>query len=262
MKITFFKYQGTGNDFIMIDNRSGFFPLSGHIVRSLCDRKFGIGADGLILMNRSGRYDFKMIYHNSNGDESTMCGNGGRCLAAFARRTGSPGLSFTFEAIDGLHHALIVDENSHSSVVRLKMKDVVFPEIMNVNSIIDSGSPHVIKQVKNLKDLDIRKLGREIRFSDPFREQGVNVNFIETTHNRNYIRTYERGVEDETLSCGTGTVASALLLASQAPESVDPIQFQTLGGELTVHFKRSKNLFHDVWLEGPASFVFQGEIII
>ncbi len=262
MKLHFSKYQGTGNDFIIIDNRSGLFPLSGNIVRSLCNRKFGIGADGLILVNRSEGYDFKMVYHNSNGDESTMCGNGGRCIAAFARQAGFEGMTFTFEAMDGLHQAMILEESNASSVVRLRMKDVTIPDEMNGNTVIDTGSPHVIVQVADLQHLDIRKLGKEIRYSDPFKEQGVNVNFVESVGNRNYIRTYERGVEDETLSCGTGTVASALLLASQASGSLDRIRFTTLGGDLAVHFRRSKNLFSEIWLEGPVSFVFEGDITI
>ncbi|MDD5694392.1 MAG: diaminopimelate epimerase [Bacteroidales bacterium] len=262
MKLIFSKYQGTGNDFIMIDNRSTFFSASSNIVRLLCDRKYGIGADGLILMNRSESYDFKMLYYNANGDESTMCGNGGRCIAVFARRTGLSGMEFNFEAIDGMHQAMIVKESYHTAMVRLRMKDVVFSQNPDVNTVIDTGSPHVIRKVRNLKELDVNKLGKEIRYSDPFHEQGVNVNFIETIGKKNYIRTYERGVENETLSCGTGTVASALFLASQASGQLHLIRFQTLGGELAVYFNRSGDRYSDVWLEGPVSFVFQGEINI
>lgn len=261
MKLSFHKYQGTGNDFIIIDNRSGFFPLDSHIVRSLCDRKFGIGADGLILLNRSESYDFNMVYHNSNGDESTMCGNGGRCITAFARKIGYKNMSFTFGAIDGVHQASVLSEGEKISLVRLKIRDVMISEPWHDEMVIDTGSPHVVIPVKNIHELDIRKMGYDIRYSDPFKENGVNVNFIETCGKKNYIRTYERGVENETLSCGTGTVASALMMALQMPESINQVHFQTPGGELTVHFRRSAGNFYDIWLEGPATFVFQGEII-
>ncbi len=262
MKITFHKYQGAGNDFIMIDNRSDLFPSSGHLVRSLCDRKFGIGADGLILMNKSDRFDFRMVYFNSDGEESTMCGNGGRCIAAFARKAGFTGSSFTFDAIDGIHEAVVLKEEEKTSNIRLKIKDVTVPDPLTAETVIDTGSPHVVIHVKNIHELDIKKMGRDIRFSGPFREQGVNVNFVETCDAVNYVRTYERGVENETLSCGTGTVASALVMALTDKGVHDRLVFQTYGGELTVHFKRSGFFFSDIWLEGPATFVFKGEVII
>ena len=262
MKIPFHKYQGAGNDFIMIDNRSDLFPSSGHLVRTLCDRKFGIGADGLILMNRSESLDFRMAYYNSDGEESTMCGNGGRCIAAFARESGFTDLSFTFDAIDGIHEAVVLKEEGKTSIIRLKIKDVTIPDPLTAETVIDTGSPHVVIPVKDLHKLDIKKLGRDVRFSDPFREQGVNVNFVETCGDLNYVRTYERGVENETLSCGTGTVASALVLALTDMRVRDRLALQTSGGELTVHFKRSGCNFFNIWLEGPATFVFQGEVII
>jgi diaminopimelate epimerase len=262
MKIQFLKYQGTGNDFIMIDNRPDVFPPDGHLVRSLCDRKFGIGADGLILMSRSDRSDFRMQYFNSDGEESTMCGNGGRCIAAFARKTGWPALSCTFDAIDGVHQALVIKEEEKTCIVRLKIKDVNIPYSWTLESVIDTGSPHVVVPVKNIHELDILKMGREVRYSDLFREHGVNVNFVENCGNMNYIRTYERGVENETLSCGTGTVASALVMALTHPDIRGQVAFQTSGGELVVHFKMKGSQFSDIWLEGPATFVFQGEVVI
>lgn len=262
MGIPFLKYQGTGNDFIFIDNRRSIFPLTGHLVRSLCDRKYGIGADGLILMNHAENYDFSMIYYNSDGKESTMCGNGGRCIAAFARKTGFTARSFHFLAMDGEHQAIVLKEEENTCIVRLKMKDVTIPEPWAEETVIDTGSPHVVIPAENIHSLDIKKMGKEVRYSVPFKEPGVNVNFVETCGSKNFIRTYERGVEDETLSCGTGTVASALFMALAHPEIRDHIAFQTCGGELAVHFKRSGNSFNDIWLEGPATFVFKGDFEI
>lgn len=262
MHFEFYKYHGTGNDFILIDNRQGFFVPAGNIVRSLCDRRFGIGADGLILMNGSGKTDFTMVYFNSDGKESTLCGNGGRCLAAFARKLGFPGLSYTFEAIDGAHRATILQEMHDTTLVELKMNDIELPAAHSTDGIIDTGSPHLVRFVNDLDHQDIVSQGREIRNSEPFRKHGINVNFIELRGDAVSIRTYERGVENETLSCGTGVVASALAVTARHPSFRSPVRLKTAGGELTVRFKVKNNLYYDIWLEGPASFVYRGEINI
>lgn len=222
----------------------------------------GIGADGLILMNHSSDVAFGMSYFNSDGYESTMCGNGGRCLTAFARRLGIPGTAFIFDAADGIHHSVITGETGSIMQVRLKMRDVEIPLHITPDHVINAGSPHLVRVVKGIRTLDVCKLGREIRNSGPHKTNGVNVNFIEIEGNTAQIRTYERGVEDETLSCGTGAVAAALVIATQRSSVQSPVILHAPGGMLTVHFKRTKNLFHDIWLEGPATFVFQGEFTI
>jgi diaminopimelate epimerase len=263
MKIKFFKYQGTGNDFIIIDNRNKIFVANFFLIKKLCDRRFGIGADGLLLLNASEKYDYHMDYFNADGIIGSMCGNGGRCLAAFAKRMGIINNEAVFDAIDGLHNARIdkYDEKSFSANVFLKMNNVKDIEQGENYTFIDTGSPHYIKIVNDPDEEEIVSEGRKIRYNERFRDLGTNVNFISIKNDVLRIRTYERGVEDETLSCGTGAVASVLAVAKKGLLS-DKLKCKliTKGGDLIVHFEKTDNGFENIFLEGAATFVFEGEI--
>lgn len=257
MKIHFYKYQGTGNDFVILDNREGQYnSLQTTDIRRLCDRRFGIGADGLIRLTLHPSYDFQMDYFNSDGKESSMCGNGGRCLAAFAHTRGLFNDKARFVAADGEHEALLLQEGW----VELKMQDVRKIERKGPVCILNTGSPHYVQFVTNVQKIDVFSEGRQIRYSDPFAKEGINVNFVERKDQKLLVRTYERGVENETYSCGTGVTASAIASAGEAPGSyVVPIQ--TLGGHLEVKFEKiSDQHYANVWLCGPATFVFEGDI--
>jgi diaminopimelate epimerase len=260
MTVKFYKYQGTGNDFVMIDNRPNHPFTKKHtaLVRHLCDRKFGIGADGLILLNDKPGFDFEMVYFNNDGNESTMCGNGGRCLIKFAHDLGVINKSCSFLAIDGPHEGAILD----GGVISLKMKDVISMEHYNGNDVIlNTGSPHYVKFVDNAAGTDIVKEAKSIRYSDRFSREGINVNFVERiSDDEIFVRTYERGVEDETLSCGTGVVASSLAFADKNANSIDKVKVKTLGGNLEVRFTVSGNGYEDIYLIGPAEKVFEGTI--
>lgn len=255
-KIQFYKYQGTGNDFIIIDNRNLDFKNDTKLVKKLCDRKFGIGADGLICLENSKKNDFKMVYYNADGYKSSMCGNGGRCIVAFAKHLGLIDKQCVFKAVDGLHEAKINAEND----IELKMTDIY--EINNFENDItlDTGSPHYVKFVKDNKDIDVFKKGAEIRYSKTFKANGINVNFAHLKHDKLHIRTYERGVEDETLSCGTGVTAVAIAAAYQDLISTDVVKIKTPGGDLKVRFKKTPSGYQNIWLIGPAEMVFKGEI--
>jgi diaminopimelate epimerase len=260
MEIIFSKYQGTGNDFIIIDNRENKVEnLEAQAVKKLCDRRFGIGADGLILLCNKEGYDFEMIYYNSDGNLSTMCGNGGRCIVRFAYDLGIHKNSYSFLAVDGAHEASI----DLDSTIRLKMQDVNDIEEHIGFSILNTGSPHYIKFGNGVRHLDVKKEGHEIRYSHAFEENGINVNFVEVTGPYSiYVRTYERGVEDETLSCGTGVTAAALASAHNE-RGFNEVQVITNGGKLSVEFKKTDDkVFSDIYLCGPASFVFKGTIKI
>lgn len=255
MTIHFTKYHGTGNDFILIDNMNWLFPKSEENVRFLCNRRFGIGADGLILLEGSKNSGFSMVYYNSDGGESTFCGNGGRCFVAFAYKLGliSNFPNFEFTAKDGPHLARM-----DGNLIHLKMKDVPQVGLSNFNFVLDTGSPHYVKWVESLDKMDVRKEGALIRNSPPFAEKGINVNFIERREGRICVRTFERGVEDETLSCGTGVTASALVAAMSGFSS--PVQVETLGGNLEVRFEHKLFSYSNIWLVGPAKAVFEGQI--
>ena len=253
--MTFYKYQGTGNDFVMIDNREGIYAPTTEQNRLLCDRKFGIGADGLICLQPSDKYDFEMLYFNSDGNESTMCGNGGRCLVAFAKQIGIITDKATFNAIDGLHEATI-DENNW---VELKMMNVDSVENNNTHFVLNTGSPHYIKFVENISQVDVYQEGKAIRYNERFKAEGINVNFVSVANNGIDVVTYERGVEDETLSCGTGVTAAAIAY-SYLKEGVSNVPIKTKGGNLAVKFTKSTNGFENIWLCGSATFVFKGEI--
>ncbi len=259
MRIEFHKYHGNGNDFILFDNRKGRLDgLSKRLIASLCNRRFGIGADGLILLNRSKEYDFEMKYYNSDGRESTMCGNGGRCIIKFAHEIGLIGNRTRFLAIDGVHEG-VMEKNG---IVKLKMGDVSSWKMRGKDYIINTGSPHYVKFIKNVDGLNVKDAGRRIRNSREFARQGINVNFIEASKNRLKVRTYERGVEDETLSCGTGVVASALVssLKNGKQHLTREVHLDTPGGFFTVTFDKTSSGFSDIWLIGKAVFVFKGEI--
>lgn len=257
--ITFNKFQGVGNDFIIIDNRRDIFNPGNHIlIKELCDRRFGIGADGLILINNAAaEYDFEMKYFNSDGYEGTMCGNGGRCAAAFAKRNNIAGTSTVFRASDGIHRA-VADAGS----VDLKMTDVGNISTIGNNYFINTGSPHYLVFHNDIDSLDVNTEGKKIRYSADFHPHGTNVNFIQPVPGGIYIRTYERGVEYETLSCGTGATASAIAAVLTGQIVSSPVNVRTRGGSLSVKFIVRKEMITDVWLSGPAKFVFEGRVEI
>lgn len=257
MAHTFFKYQGTGNDFILFDNRTSFFNKSDKdLIEKLCDRKFGIGADGLMLLENHDIYDFKMVYFNSDGKESSMCGNGGRCIVAFAYHLGIGGLTMDFEAIDGYHQAEINNE-----IVSLKMIPVNEVEVFNSHVFLNTGSPHHIEVVQDVFEIDVLDRGASIRWGEPYNSEGSNVNFIsKSNENAWHIRTYERGVENETLSCGTGVTAAAIALHKIGLTHSKELSLLTQGGKLNVRFDTDSESYNNVWLSGPANFVFKGEV--
>jgi len=264
MNIPFFKYQGTGNDFIIIDNRNNIINnIDNLVIANLCNRQFGIGADGLILLCHKIGFDFEMIYYNSDGNQSSMCGNGGRCIVAFALKLGIIKNTANFYSIDGIHEAVIQDNYHKEVIVKLKMIDVSTIEKGEFSFFLNTGSPHYVQYVENIEKYDVENQGKAIRYNEKFALVGTNVNFIEQFEDYLFVRTYERGVEKETLSCGTGVTASALVAAiSNKNNSLKKInKIKTLGGFLTVYFKKvSDTSFKNIWLEGPATFVFKGEI--
>jgi diaminopimelate epimerase len=257
MQLEFYKYQGTGNDFIIIDNRQLLVDKNDtKRIAELCNRRFGIGADGLILLENDDFSDFKMVYYNSDGRESSMCGNGGRCITAFAAYLGIITERTTFVAIDGKHDATLKD-----GIVYLKMQDVLTVKNHKSHMFLDTGSPHHVEMISSLGDLDIKSKGAEIRFGEPYKKNGTNVNFVESiADNRFWVRTYERGVEDETLSCGTGVTAVALAMHALNKTRENSVQLKTQGGELRVDFVPDNEGYKDIWLIGPAELVFKGQI--
>ncbi|APG58963.1 diaminopimelate epimerase [Christiangramia salexigens] len=260
MKLEFYKYQGTGNDFVMLDNRDSILPKnSTKLIRDLCDRKFGIGADGLICLENpeNNTDDFKMVYFNADGNESSMCGNGGRCLVAFAKFLGIIENSARFTAIDGPHEAIVKD-----GIVSLKMQDVEEFKEGDEFIFLNTGSPHHVSFIDGVSHLDVKKEGAAIRYSKLYRDGGTNVNFVQEISKDTFsVRTYERGVEDETLSCGTGVTAVALAASFTSKTDSEKVKLITPGGELSVSFKKQDKKFTDVWLSGPAQQVFKGDIL-
>lgn len=258
MRIEFYKYQGTGNDFIILDNRNGEYnQLVNEQVAFLCNRHFGIGADGLMLLQLKEGYDFEMVYYNADGAVGTMCGNGGRCLTAFAKRLGIIDAAAHFIATDGEHHATIDNE----SIVALQMKNVDQIEQDGEHYILNTGSPHYICFTNDVSAEDVYQKGRAIRYSEKFGKAGINVNFVQINSDKSiHVRTYERGVENETLSCGTGVTASAIAVHTDSTET-QRIAVHTPGGTLSVKFSpRGNGVFEDVWLCGAAKPVFEGVI--
>lgn len=252
----FYKYQGTGNDFVMIDNRDDSFPKNNtDLVARLCDRRFGIGADGLILLENDSETDFRMVYYNSDGNQSSMCGNGGRCIVAFAKKLGIIQNKTTFIATDGLHFATIKND-----IVSLQMKDVDEVNVFENHVFLDTGSPHHVVLVSDLDNLDVKTEGAKIRYSDLYGKAGSNVNFVkEIGENSFAVRTYERGVEDETLSCGTGVTAVAIAMEMLKKVTSNEIRVKVIGGDLTISFNKGK-IYTDVFLTGKAEYVFEGKI--
>jgi diaminopimelate epimerase len=260
MEIQFTKYQGTGNDFILLDNRGNrYAALTNGQVKRLCDRRMGIGADGLMLMNEKAGYDFEMKYYNADGRESTMCGNGGRCIVKFAYELGIHRNEYKFLAADGEH----VAEIDTDGTVSLKMIDVDKVKKIHGDFILNTGSPHYVKLVSDVMTMDVYSKGRDIRYSKDFEEEGINVNFVEQTdEDKITVRTYERGVEDETYSCGTGVVASALVCYHNE-NGFNDVGIKTLGGNLNVEFDRlEEDRYVNIWLSGPAEKVFTGTVDI
>lgn len=261
MDIKFHKYQGTGNDFVILDNRKKEYSfLTTSQIHSLCDRRYGIGADGLMLLNEKAGYDFEMKYYNADGNESSMCGNGGRCLVKFAYNLGIHRSTYKFIATDGEHEAEIDTDET----VSLKMKDVNDVKKFKGDHLLNTGSPHYVKMVNDVMGLDVYKKGHEIRYSKEFEKEGINVNFVEhlAEQDKIIVRTYERGVEDETYSCGTGVTAAALICYHNE-NGFNDVEVKTLGGSLTVEFDRVDDTkYSNIWLCGPAEKVFEGTITI
>lgn len=258
MQFTFYKYQGTGNDFVMIDNRTSVFPKNDtKLVERICDRRFGVGADGLILLENNDKYDFTMVYYNSDGNESSMCGNGGRCLVAFAKQMGVISNKAEFEAVDGYHFATIDSNN----IVSLQMKNVDVVEVKDNYTFMNTGSPHHVQMVEDLVHYNIKEEGAKIRYSSLYGKTGANVNFVSQLNDETFVvRTYERGVEDETLSCGTGVTAVAIAMFVNKKTTSNHIKLNVEGGSLVVNFKENNGVFTNVNLIGPATFVFEGKI--
>ncbi len=260
MQIPFTKYQGTGNDFVLVDQRRKKFidRENQALIQKMCDRKFGVGADGLILLEEHPSHDYEMVYFNADGRTSSMCGNGGRCITAFAHQVGVPNDEHSFMAIDGEH----ISRFNDNGTVSLKMNNV--NELINGEDhfILNTGSPHYIIFVEDIDDIDVKKQGEAIRYSEEFKEEGINVNFVEIKEaNHIIVATYERGVEDETLSCGTGVTAAALAyyVYAKKAKGTSNITIETKGGSLNVSFEsNSVNSFSNIWLNGMATKVFSG----
>lgn len=255
-KIQFYKYQGTGNDFIIINDLDGH--LSTEDIINLCDRKYGIGADGIIFMSKTKDIDFKMMYFNADGSES-FCGNGSRCAVKHAQYLGWISGQCIFTSNDG-DHAAEIDEET----VKLKMHDVDFIVVEDMGYILNTGSPHYIAYTERINELDLIKAAHEIRYSERFKDVGINVNYLEPKNGILHIRTYERGVEDETLSCGTGVTAAAIAhyLEQNSTQKNFKQKLQTKGGSLHVSFEKKKDRFQNIVLSGPANLVFQGSILL
>jgi diaminopimelate epimerase len=258
MLLHFYKYQGTGNDFVIVDNREGTIQLTKEQVALLCNRHFGIGADGLMLLNKNPNYDFEMVYYNADGALGSMCGNGGRCLTRFAFDHGIKPTTYSFIASDGEHEA-VIDNNGW---VHLKMIDIDTVSYENEATVLNTGSPHYVKQVCNIDSFDVFENGKSIRYNDVYNENGINVNFVEWKNNELFVRTYERGVENETFSCGTGVTAAAIAMSSDNIGEQET-KIKTLGGHLLIKFNKiDPQHFNHVWLCGPATFIYEGQITI
>ena len=257
MNMTFYKYQGTGNDFVIVDNRLQTINKSDiKRIETICDRRFGVGADGFILLENDAAVDFKMVYYNADGNESTMCGNGGRCIVAFAKFLDIIENETEFIAIDGLHKAKV-----ENGIVHLQMQNVSVIESFDNYQFLDTGSPHHVEMVSGLSNYEVKSKGSKIRNGHPYNEAGSNVNFVEQLSSDNFaVRTYERGVEDETLSCGTGVTAVALSMHNTGKTISEAVSLETQGGQLSVTFNCNENGYDNIWLVGPAEQVFKGEI--
>ncbi len=275
----FYKYQGTGNDFVMIDNRKLDFPKENHaLIAQMCHRRFGVGADGLILLENihadsNFSYDFRMVYYNADGHEGSMCGNGGRCAVKFAYHLGIFMQKTTFLAVDGVHFAFLDDENVHLQMINVAKKDIINHSPGNPDKnlfYLNTGSPHVVELVENLAKFDIENEGKKLRFDKRFNAGSTNVNFVEKINAKKntdkktlYVRTYERGVEAETFACGTGVTASALVMHI-VENMPSPVSIKVLGGNLSVSFTENstENQYENIFLIGKAEKIFEGEYLI
>lgn len=259
MSIPFYKYQGTGNDFVMIDNRQGLIDKSQQATfAQWCDRRFGVGADGVILLQGHNAYDFEMVYINADGREGSMCGNGGRCTVQFAHDLGLIASETRFLAVDGEHQAVL-----EGGLVQLEMQATTLPEaILEGGFYLNTGSPHHLEWVTHLRDFDVAEVGKKWRWHENYQPGGTNVNFLEKKGSHQLaVRTYERGVEAETFSCGTGVTAAALLLAYESGwEGSFEVAIETNGGILQVKARRQPHGFDQIYLIGPALKVFEGRI--
>jgi diaminopimelate epimerase len=261
MELRFFKYHGAGNDFVIVDEREHITELTEKQIAHVCNRRFGVGADGFMRLQNSDDFDFKMLYYNADGKESTMCGNGGRCMIAFANHLGLIDQSTYFEAVDGEHEGQVI-EYGIESVVRLKMLTVGKVDINADQIFLDTGSPHHIEIVEDVKNTDVDKDGKFWRHHNQYAEiGGCNANFVEILDaDHLYVRTFERGVEAETFSCGTGVTAAAISLHALGKVNGEKIQIDTLGGKLQVEFSHNDSAYEHIHLQGPAAFVYQGII--
>lgn len=259
MNLEFYKYQGCGNDFVIIDNRSQIFDKPNtKLINFLCNRRFGIGADGLICLENAEGFDFKMVYFNADGNESSMCGNGGRCIVAFAKYLNILKNKAHFTAIDGAHKAEIEDD-----IVSLGMQDISDILVTDTHLFLDSGSPHHVTFVDDVESVDVKSEGSKIRYGAPYFKEGSNVNFVTQIEGNTFkVRTYERGVEDETLSCGTGVTAVAIAIHKTGKTTKNTVNLETRGGNLNVSFKSEKGVYTDIYLKGPAIQVYKGLITI
>lgn len=256
---TFYKYQGAGNDFVLIDNRLKVFSKNDtKLIAKICDRRFGVGADGLILLEDTDQADFKMVYFNSDGRESTMCGNGGRCIVAFAKFLKIIKSETVFVAVDGMHKASIKND-----IVSLGMIDVNQIRQQDDYMFLDTGSPHHVVFVDDVEQIDVKKQGSAIRYSDLYISQGgSNINFVTQINSDTFkVRTYERGVEDETLACGTGVTAVAIAAHKSNLTTTQQVQLKVKGGDLSVSFDENENIYTNIYLNGPAVQVFKGEFL-
>ena len=260
MQLEFCKYQGTGNDFVIIDNRSNLFPKeNAQLVARLCDRRFGVGGDGLILLENDSDTDFKMVYYNSDGNLGSMCGNGGRCLVAFAKYLKVIDDNCTFSATDGLHHATITNDG----IISLQMIDVTTIKKEDDYTFMNTGSPHHVQMVDDLDHYNVKENGAALRYGSLYGKEGSNINFAKKINEDTFsLRTYERGVEDETLACGTGATAVAIAMNVTGQTNASFIKLNVEGGKLAVSFDKIGNQFTNVFLIGPAELVFKGVIEI
>lgn len=261
MKLEFYKYQGAGNDFIMVDNRQN--AVNHHneaFISRICDRRFGIGADGIMFLENEPGYDFKMVYYNADGKPSSMCGNGGRCIVAFAKHLDMIDTETNFLAVDGPHYAKI---SANGTWVSLQMINVNTVSRDKEAYVLNTGSPHYVQLAEGLKQKDVYAEGYAIRNNDTYAKEGINVNFVEPMDEGYFVRTFERGVEDETYACGTGVTAVALVMAKHHNQTGSiSTQIKVLGGDLNIRFNTNGNTFSDIFLEGPAVQVFKGAIEI
>jgi len=260
--VNFEKYHGAGNDFIMVADMEDRIRLSTEDIAALCHRRYGIGADGLIIIRPSQESDYRMHYYNSDGKESTMCGNGGRCVAAFAYSQEIAGKEQRFLGPDGIHKATILSSENGYNRVTLQLSNVVNLHQGNGYYTLDTGSPHYVAFGHNIDTLDVKSKGRKIRFSAQFAPGGLNVNFAEEKNGKLFVRTYERGVEDETLSCGTGVTAAALAFAEEKSMQKGAVRILSRGGEMQVAFEKENNIFKNILLTGPAVMAFEGSVTI